>query len=262
MKKRIKYLKWIGCLFAFTLFSPHFLFASLSVQMDSLISQGNRHYLDKNYRMAIECYSTVISSGYESAELYYNLGNAWYKTDDMARAILNYEKALLLEPRDEDTRQNLTLANQQIIDKIDVIPSFFLKKWINTLKGIFSPNQWAIACLLLFALSLGGFALFFLSNNVALKKAGFSAGVVVFMITITGLILMYSRMREIQKHNAAIIMLPSVNARSSPDDQSTNVFVLHEGTRVLVTDSVQQWKEIQLANGNKGWIPGEALEEI
>ncbi len=262
MKKGNKYLLWVGWLLAFSLFSPNFLLASLPESMDSLISRGNRHYLNKNFSVAAACYAEVIKSGYESAELYYNLGNAWYKTNDMARAILYYEKALLLQPGDEDTRQNLALANQRIIDKIEVIPSFFLKRWINALKGIFSPNQWAIVCLLLFAVSLGGFALFFLSNNIALKKAGFSAGVVVLMITIASLILMYSRMYEIQKHEAAIIMVPSVNARSSPDEQSTNVFVLHEGTRVLVTDSVQQWKEIRLANGNKGWIPGEALEEI
>lgn len=252
----------MGWLIAFSLFSPHFLLASLPDQMDSLISRGNSHYLNKNFSMAAECYSTVLKSGYESAGLYYNLGNAYYKTGDMARAILYYEKALLLQPGDEDIRQNLALANQRIIDKIDAIPSFFLKRWINSLKGIFSPNQWAIACLILFAVSLSGFALFFLSNNMGLKKTGFSAGVVLLMITITGMVLMYSRMHEIQKHDAAIIMAPSVNARSSPDEQSTNVFVLHEGTRVLVTDSVQQWKEIRLANGNKGWIPGESLEEI
>jgi tetratricopeptide (TPR) repeat protein len=262
MKKGKKYLLWIGCLIAVSFFSPRFLSASQPDQMDSLISQGNRHYLNKNFSMAADCYSRVISSGYESAELYYNLGNAFYKTGDMARSILYYEKALLLQPGDADTRQNLALANQRIIDKIDVIPAFFIKRWINTLKGMFSPNQWAIACLLLFAASLGCFTLFFLSNNLALKKAGFSSGVIVLMITIAGLSLMYSRMHEIRKHNAAIIMVPSVNARSSPDEQSTNVFVLHEGTRVLVTDSVQQWKEISLANGNKGWIPGEAIEEI
>ncbi len=252
----------MGWLLAFMLFCHHLLLASLPEQMDSLISQGNRHYLNKNFNMAADCYATVLKSGYESAALYYNLGNAYYKTGNMARAILYYEKALLLQPGDEDTRQNLALANQRIIDKIDVIPSFFLKRWINSLKGIFSPNQWALLCLLLFTVSLGCFALFFLSNNMALKKAGFSAGVVVLMITIASLILMYSRMHEIQKHDAAIIMVPSVNARSSPDEQSTNVFVLHEGTRVMVTDSVQQWKEIRLANGNKGWIPEEALEEI
>lgn len=262
MKKEHQYLLWMGWLLALSLFSPHFLLASAPEQMDSLISQGNRHYLSKNFNAAADCYSRVISSGSESAGLYYNLGNAFYKTGNMSRAILYYEKALLLQPGDEDTRQNLALANQRIIDKIDVIPAFFLKRWINALKGIFSPNQWAISCLLLFALSLGGFAIFFLSSNLAFKKAGFSAGVVVLLVTVTGLILMFSRMHEIQRHDAAIIMVPSVNARSSPDEQSTNVFVLHEGTRVLVTDSVQQWKEIRLANGNKGWIPGEALEEI
>lgn len=262
MKKGNNYLLWIGCLLAIMLFIPHILVASQPNQMDSLISRGNRHYLNKNFSAAAECYSGVVRSGYESAGLYYNLGNAYYKTGDMARAILYYEKALLLQPGDEDTRQNLALANQRIIDKIDVIPSFFLKRWINVLKGLFSPNQWAVLCLILFATALGCFTLFFLSNNISLKKAGFSAGVVVLMFTLTGLILMYSRMHEIQKHDAAIVMVPSVNARSSPDEQSTNVFVLHEGTRVLVTDSVQQWKEIRLANGNKGWIPGEALEEI
>jgi tetratricopeptide (TPR) repeat protein len=262
MKKADKYKLIIACWLVTSLIGMQYVAASAVQHVDSLIVQGNSYYMNKDYDMAVRCYLEVIQRGYESGDLYYNLGNVYYKSDHIANAILYYEKALLLKPGDEDIMQNLMLANARIIDKIDTIPAFFIKRWIKYIQGLLSPNHWAVLCLILFFLSLAGFTLFAISNRIQLKKAGFTAGVILIIFTITGLAFMQTRIRQIQQHDNAIIMVSSVNARSSPDEQSTNVFVLHEGTKVMLTDSVQQWKEIRIANGNKGWIPREVLEEI
>lgn len=235
---------------------------SAATMSDSLFARGNDYYMQRQYAMAEQCYTQIIEMGYESADLYFNLGNTYYKQDKFAAAILYYEKALLLKPGDEDIRQNLSLANAHVIDKIDAIPEFFVKRWIKGLRGLFSPDQWAIISIVMFVVSLIGFVVFYISNSIGLRKAALFAGITVMILTVISVSLMFSRIDSIRNHDHAIIMMPSVNARSSPDEQSTNVFVLHEGTKVMVTDSVQQWKEIRLANGNTGWLQEESLGEI
>ncbi len=229
---------------------------------DSLFLKGNEYYMQRQYQMAEQSYSAVVAMGYESADLYFNLGNALYKQDKFAPAILYYEKALLLRPGDEDIKENLKLANARIIDKIDAIPEFFVKRWINGLRGIFSPDVWAVISLVLFVAGLAGILVSYLSLGTGLRKAALGTGLVFVFLSLLSVGLMATRIRYIQKHEYAIIMSTSVTARSSPDEQSTNVFVLHEGTKVQVTDSLLNWKEIRIANGNTGWIPGETIEEI
>ena len=236
--------------------------ASAASVSDSLFARGNEYYMERQYAMAEQSYTQIIEMGYASADLYFNLGNTYYKQDRYATAILYYEKALLLKPGDEDIRQNLSLANAHVIDKIDAIPEFFVKRWIKALRGVFSPDQWAIISMVLFVVSLTGFIVFYVSSGVSLRKAGLYAGITVLVLTVISVTLMFSRIQNIRNHDHAIIMMPSVNARSSPDEQSTNVFVLHEGTKVMITDSVQHWKEIRLANGNTGWLQEESLGEI
>jgi tetratricopeptide (TPR) repeat protein len=229
---------------------------------DSLFAKGNEYYLQRQYAEAGQCYSRIVALGYESADLYYNLGNAYYKQDKFANAILYYEKALQLKPGDDDIKQNLALANSRIVDKIDVIPEFFVKRWIKGIRGIFSPDQWSVLSLVLFILSLAGFVVFYISRHFGLKKAGLIAGISLFILTVVSFTMMHTRIRDIRQKDTAIIMAATVNARSSPDEQSTNVFVLHEGSKVMITDSVQNWKEIRIANGSTGWVPGDALVGI
>ncbi|HEX2395931.1 MAG TPA: tetratricopeptide repeat protein [Bacteroidales bacterium] len=229
---------------------------------DSLFVKGNEYYMQKQYAMAEQCYSRVIQLGFESADLYFNLGNALYKQEKLAAAILYYEKALILKPGDQDIKENLALANARIIDKIDAIPEFFVKRWINGLKSMFSPDTWAIICLVLFVLGLAGFLMYYISSSYGFKRAAFTIGVVFIILLGISVTLMITRIRTIINKESAIIMSTSVTARSSPDEQSTNVFVLHEGTKVSITDSILNWKEIRIPNGNTGWVPEESLEEI
>jgi len=229
---------------------------------DSLVLQGNKHYMNREYDLAAASYAEVISKGYESGELYYNLGNAYYKQDFMARAILCYERALLLKPGDEDIRQNLALANARIIDKIEPIPEFFLARWVKSVPWLFSPDRWAMISLTLFVLALAAFLWFVLSHRYNMKRVAFAAGILLIILSLTGMLSMLNRAKKLRQSGSAIIMSSSVNAKSSPDEQSTNIFVLHEGTKVVLLDSVQNWKEIRIADGNKGWVLKESLEEI
>jgi tetratricopeptide (TPR) repeat protein len=229
---------------------------------DSLFARGNDYYMQRQYSMAEQCYTRIVHLGYESGELYFNLGNALYKQDKIAAAILYYEKALLLNPGDEDINENLALANARIVDKINAIPEFFVTRWVNSLRGLFSPDTWAVISLAMFLIGLAGLLIYYVSSSNGLRKVSVNAGFVLLGLALLSLVLMITRIRDIQRHDNAIIMSSSVTARSSPDEQSTNVFVLHEGTKVSITDSVQNWKEIRIADGNTGWIPGEALEEI
>jgi tetratricopeptide (TPR) repeat protein len=262
MNKANKYKSMVFYLVATVLLNLHSPQASASIQTDSIVSEGNRYYMNREFNMAARCYADVVARGYESGELYYNLGNAYFKQDKLAEAILYYEKALLIKPGDEDIRQNLALANARIIDKIDDIPDFFLKRWMALVQGIFSPDQWAVLGLVFFIIALACFMVFVIGNSLVTKKAGFSFGIILLVVSMTSGLFMFARIHKIQQHNSAIIMVTSVNARSSPDEQSTNVFVLHEGTKVELTDSIKHWKEIRIADGNKGWVSDEVLGEI
>jgi hypothetical protein len=258
----MKSTKGLLYLVSLMLFLLNQSYARANMVIDSLISKGNEYYMQRQYALAQNSYIRVLDLGFESADLYYNLGNAYYKQDNIAYAILNYEKALQLKPGDADTKQNLALANLRIIDRIDIIPDFFLKRWTKAIRGIFTPDQWSVAGLTFFVLSLLFFTWYFVSRRLSFRKAGLTMGTIFLVCSMISLGFMFSRIHHILHRDTAIIIAPAVNARSSPDVQSTNVFVLHEGTKVDITDSVQTWKEIRIANGNKGWVQGVDLEGI
>jgi len=236
--------------------------AEVPARADSLVVSGNQHYMNREYEQAIDCYTRVIGMGYSASALYFNLGNAYYKQGDYPKAILYYEKARLLDPVDEDISQNLAIANTRIVDKIENIPEFFLKRWLGGLAVLLSPDQWALMSLVIFALSLAAFFLFMFTNSYGLKKFGFTAGIILIAISLTGILFMHKRKQLIRHSQGAIVIAPVVNVKSSPDEQGTSVFVLHEGTRVVLLDSVQQWKEVKIPDGNKGWIQERDLAKI
>jgi tetratricopeptide (TPR) repeat protein len=236
--------------------------AVVPARADSLVQAGNKHYLDREYENAIDCYTRVIDMGYSASSLYFNLGNAFYKQGNFPKAILYYEKARLLDPGDDDIRQNLAIANSRIVDKIENIPEFFLKRWFSSLAVLLSPDQWALISLLIFTLSLSAFFLYIFTNGFGLKKFGFVSGVILVALSLTGIFFMQKRKQLIRHSHGAIVIAPVVNVKSSPDEQGTSVFVLHEGTRVVLMDSVLQWKEVKIPDGNKGWIQDQDLAKI
>lgn len=228
----------------------------------ALIDSATNCYNKGRYEQAAEFYKQVLAKGYESADVYYNIGNASFKTNDLASAILYYEKAIKLAPGDEDIRFNLKVANSRIADKIDVVPDLFYEIWWKTLLNLFSGNAWAWAGIVFLALGLAFFGVFVLSGSYTLRKVSFilSITMVVFMLFSTGFA-WTSNNRQLS-HSYAIIFDPAVTVKSSPDDSSTDLFVLHEGTKVNVTDKVNDWVKVRLANGNVGWILTKSVKEI
>lgn len=230
--------------------------------LDSLILKGNLAYADGNYEQAIEHYQAVLNTGMVSYELYYNLGNAFYKQQQLAPAILNYERAILLHPDDEDVRYNLDLAKSLVVDKIEEIPEFFLTSWKKTVTRTFSSKTWAFMSIGAFIVMLVWLGIYFFTRQENIKRIAFWINLVMFILTIG--FYSYSKQRKdlMLNHNTAIIFASSVTVKSSPDASGSNLFVLHEGTKVTVDDELGEWCEILIADGNKGWIKKENLEMI
>jgi len=236
---------------------------NLSLPVDSLIAEANGQYLNQAYQEAASLYMDALDEGYESPGLYYNLGNACYKTGQLAQAILYYEKARELAPFDEDIRNNLQMANAKIVDKVEVIPEFFLKRWWHFLTSLMQPDAWAVISLLLFVITLFCIYLFITSSGTSrFRKQTLVLGIVLFLLAGTGYLAGISRKTSISGNRYAIIMDPSVTVKGSPDALGTNVFVLHEGTRVEILDKLDDWREIMIANGSKGWVMKGVIGEI
>ncbi len=229
---------------------------------DSLVQAGNKHYVSNDYLKAAENWQAVIDSGFVASELYFNLGNSYYKMNNYARAILNYERALLLAPNNKDIKFNLDLANAHVVDKIDIIPDFILKRWIRSLIKIFTSNNWATISITTFILFLVLFIIYLFSAKLWIKQFSFYLFIISLIISASAFIFSSQRKKMIVERNSAIIMAPSVTVKSSPNEYGTNLFILHEGTKVETVDSVGVWNEIKISNGNKGWVQNSTFERI
>jgi len=229
---------------------------------ESLIEAGNQAYSSADYTTAISQYENVIGSGYESAGLYFNLGNAYFKENNIPAAILNYEKAGKLDPTDENIRFNLDLANSRIIDKMEPLPEFFLKSWWKSARNIFSSDQWSKLGVIGFILALAALTLFIISGSILLRKISFWSAILLIGLMSASFIFSVSGYRDYSRHNSAIIFSPTVTVKSSPNDASVDLFVIHEGTKVFITDTVEGWSEVRLANGHIGWVKTDTFRLI
>lgn len=240
-----------------------FLISSLrAADMDSLFSNANTAYSSGFYLEAIDSYLTIVDQGYVSADLYFNIGNACFKLEDYPSAILYYEKAIKLDPNDEDVLFNLGLANTLIIDKIEPIPELFLKTWWRSITNLFNTDVWAM-------ISVGTFALFFillafylLSRITRVRKIAFFSGLVVLFIALFSFSISFQKFNEFNHEKAAIVFTPTITVKSSPNPNSVDLFVIHEGSKVSIKDQVGEWFEIRIANGSVGWLPSSAVRQI
>lgn len=227
-----------------------------------LIDSAKIYYQQKQYDKAVKIYQKILADGFESGMLYYNMANAYYKMNKINDAILNYERAKRLLPNNKDIEYNLAIANQQITDKIDKVPEFFLKTWLKTFRGIFSTNTWAIVSIVSFVLFLALAFVFFFTVSYQTKRLSFWLGILAFVLSVNSFIFSYQTKKDLTERNTAIIFEPVINVKSSPSDNGTDIFVIHEGTKVTITQESGDWVEIKLANGNKGWIKRDLLEII
>jgi tetratricopeptide (TPR) repeat protein len=225
-------------------------------------SEADSSYVHENYQQAIVGYERILRSG-ENAVVYYNLGNAYYRTDNITRAVLNYERALLLNPGDADVRFNLDMARSKTIDKITPASEMFFVTWYRSLVNMMSVDGWAhtaVTCFLLFILLA---LLYMFNNKVLLRKIGFFGAVIMFAIFFLSNIFAYQQRNQLIHRTGAIIVSPAVSVKSTPAVSGTDLFVLHEGTKVTITDDTMQgWKEIKIADGKEGWIETRQIEII
>ncbi len=224
--------------------------------------QAEQYYREGKYSEAAEIYRTLRAGGMESATLYYNLGNCCYKLGENTQAILNYERALLLDPSDAAARYNLGMAQQAIVDKIEVLPELFLVRWYKGLVSYFSADQWGYISVVFFILFLVMAALFFYSPAVGLKKTGFVVGLILLVLTIATIFFAQQQNKKMTDREYAIITAPSVTVKGAPDNSGTSLFLIHEGLKVRVVGELGDWYNIRLADGNEGWVAKNELEKI
>ena len=225
-----------------------------SVSNDTLISQAVQQYNTGMYENAIKSYDLVLESGFESSEIYYNIGNSYFKLNDLPSAILFYEKAKKLKPNDKDIQYNLNVANSRIIDNIESVPEIFLKTWWNNFYNMFSANGWARITIGLFIVFLMFVSIYFLSSNRIIKKLFFGIGVLFLLATLFSFALSYQKYYYSIEQKEAIVFQPTVTIKSSPNKNSVDLFVIHEGTKVYISDELDGWYEIKIANGSVGWL--------
>ncbi|MBI9032877.1 MAG: tetratricopeptide repeat protein [Bacteroidales bacterium] len=231
-------------------------------QNKDLMQKGNTLYTEGMFEQSKDAYELVISNGFESSELYFNLGNSYFKLGEIPSAILFYEKALRLSPKDEDILYNLEVANGLITDKIEQIPVLFYNKWKLEIYNWFSPNGWAVFASLIFILVLLFACIYILSKRIEIRKFAFFTGIVLLSLDIASFAFAYQKYRDFTHLREAIVFEPTLNVNSSPDSNSKEIFVIHEGIKVRVLDTLDDWYRIELSNGSEGWIKSQYVKEI
>lgn len=230
--------------------------------VDLLKMQADSAYANEDFEKAEEFYLLLAQQG-ESAIVYYNLGCTYYRQDNMAKAVLWLERASQLAPSDDDIRFNLTMARSKTVDRI--IPRhemFFISAW-KSLMHSQSVTQWAQFAIGAFALLLFLIALYLYCSAIIMRKIGFFGAIVFFLMCVLFNVLAYSLRNYNKTHTAGIVMAPAVTVRSTPTKSGTDLFVIHEGTRVEIRDnSMRDWAEVQIADGKVGWIEKSAYEAI
>jgi hypothetical protein len=224
--------------------------------------KASKLYKSGNYAEASMQYQNLVNDGKKSTALFFNLGNCYYKTGDYAKAILNYERAKKIAPADEDIEYNLKLANAKASDKIDPIPQLFYEKWWSIFITTFSPTEWSAFAIITLWIAAGIFLIYLFAKTVEKKKKSFYAATIIFGLSLCLFIVARSANRLIYNYSFAIIMDSSAYAKSAPDAKGTNLFLLHNGTKVEIVEEQEGWKKIKIANGNNGWMSNEALENI
>lgn len=242
--------KYSLLVFALSLFQAGW--AQSPALQDSL-SQAAKFYNAGKYNDAVRTYQYVVGKGYESPVLYFNLGNSFYKAGNATYAILNYERAKKLTANDEDINYNLELARKQIVDNIIPLPEPGFLGWWKQLIALRTADQWGLQSLIAFFVFLVIFGLFLFSRTSQMKRIGFWISVVALGYSVTTYSFGSHLRKNIVNHNSAVITERSLRVKGSPSETGTELFIIHEGLTVQITDNLGDWVEIRLPDGNKGW---------
>ena len=225
-------------------------------------AQADSAYQQEQYQQAAHIYEQLLKRG-ESADLYYNLGNAYYRMDDITHAVLAYERALLLSPGDADVRFNLQMARSKTVDKIVPESEMFFVTWYRSLVHLMSVDAWgrtaivALLCAMLLVL------VYLFAQHIWLRKVGFFGGVLFFVVFLAANIFGFQLQQSLLHRTGAVIMRSAVSVKSTPSQNGTDLFILHEGTRVnIIDDTMKGWREIRVADGKSGWLEVKDIEVI
>ncbi|QXP73350.1 tetratricopeptide repeat protein [Tenacibaculum sp. AHE15PA] len=234
----------------------------LAQNANELFVTANTLYKDGKYQEAIKLYEKIEASKKVSSELYYNLGNAYYKLNKVAPSIYNYEKAILLNPLNEDAKNNLVIAKKLTLDRIEELPkSVFQRINENFLQKI-TYNTWAIIVLLLSFSAAILYLFFYFSDTPNKKRFFFTTSILSFILLIAAFAITYSQYNQSKNTINAIVFSEEVDVKNAPTKDADEIFMLHEGTKVKVLDTVDKWNKIKLVDGKIGWLLSENLKEL
>ncbi len=226
---------------------------------DQAFEEANELYEQKEYRQALEKYQVISEEGYESAALYYNMGNAYFKSNQLGEAILYYERAQQLAPYDDDIRQNLEIARDATVDRFERVPQPLVRTaYLSILKAL-SPGSWAFIATLAFLILLTGTYMYLFTSRL---RTGFALGVAGLIISALTLSMAFAHQSHLQNNRPAVVMATSSYVKSGPSAKAEDVFILHEGTSAVVTEDYEGWKKIKLPDGKVGWIESKDLVEV
>ena len=261
MKRHLIYIIGIALCSLGTLRAQASTFADSTVVYTKAMADSA--YAEADYATAIHIYEQLLSAHGESSVIYYNLGGAYYKMDEVAHAILNYERALLLDPSNTDIKFNLELARSKAVDKNALVNELLFVRWYRDFASIMSADAWSKVAILCFIILISCLALFIFSKKSKTKKIIFIFALLSLLCTALANIIASSQTAKLLHRESAIVVEPSVTVRSTPSVNGTELFILHEGKKVTIKDdSMNAWKEIEIEDGNIGWLPAEAIERI
>ena len=226
---------------------------------EQLWEKANNLYITEEYQQAILLYEQILNSGEESAKIYFNLGNAYFKDGNINSAILNYERAKLLAPHDEDIEFNILFANQFVVTSINALPLPFFFRWKESVINLFPADMWSVLSISAFILFLVALGLFLFDKNIFIRKISFWTGIILIIFSAFSYSFASRQKKKIENRNHAIVFCPRTTVKSAPSETGTDLFIIYEGVKVEITDSLSSWREIKLSDGNKGWLPESCI---
>lgn len=229
---------------------------------EELWDMANSAYNEGNFAKAAATYEQILSQNLHSAALYYNLANAYFKQGELGKALLNYNRASRIAPGDEDIRHNQEYAEKMTKDSIEKIPEFFLITWLRSVRGAMSCTAWTVLSIVMLATALVMALLYLLAQRMSLRKVGFYTMAVAVLLFVATSIFAISERNQLVGRSEAIVMSTAASVKSSPDRSATELFVLHEGTKVSIGETTDGWAEVRIADGRKGWIEDKRIERI
>ena len=231
-------------------------------QAESLMNEANQLYQSKEYEEAIVKYNSIIESDYESAALYYNLGNSYYRSAQVGLAILNFERGLKLDPSNEDLLHNLAIVKARSVDRIKEVPKLFIVEWWELLISALSTTMWQIVILAFYLLVLGSITLYFFTKSGTTQRLTIFSALIGFSGAILFSTILFADVQRETSTDYGILIANTISAKQSPNDSSDDLFVIHEGLKIAVQEEFGDWYKIKLSDGKIGWLPKNSLELI